>query len=397
MRTLIAVLLSSACVGAATAADAVHVVEAPLAKPKKAGDKRVKEPLDKVALHVWVPDGVPVVRGAVFNPFNEKQVEQKHWREAARLWGFAVVGADYFGVNAADYGPTLAGGLKTLAAELKRPEFENVPFVMVGMSAGAGMCVKFADQLPDRTVAVAPVCLEVGPSSEAARRVPMLTVFGEKDGRQFDILTEKLPAERKSGARWAVAVQWGRGHEFGAANNLAMPLFDAAIRLRYPADADPAKGPVKLRDIPEEAGWLARHPPRGGTAEPPREFKDWPAGREAGWLPTPGLARAWHGFVSRSPVTIKEPAPLGDGRPFALLEPGTPVKLVLAGAKGMTRFEVYDGDARLASFSRAEKGDAAEFTLPKLEPGIHPLVVYPGDETDVAFAPTRPAAVVVRR
>ena len=174
----VACLVVLLAAGAARAGDTVHSVEPTLAKPKKTGDKRVVEPLDKVHLNVWIPDGVKAVRGAVVNPFYAKAVEQKHWQEACRVWGFALVGADYFGVANTDFAPTLKAGLTTLAAELKRPELEHIPFMFVGMSAGAGMSVKFAAQMPERVLALGLVCLEVGPTDDALRKIPTLTVFG---------------------------------------------------------------------------------------------------------------------------------------------------------------------------------------------------------------------------
>ncbi len=379
------------------AADAVHTVEPTLTRPKKASDKRVVEPFDKVRLNVWLPDGMQPLRGALFNPFNAKQVEQKHWQEACRVWGFALIGADYFGVNAVDFAPTLLGGLKTLATDLKRPELANVPFVMVGMSAGAGMCMKFADQMPDRVIALAPVCLEVGPTNDALRNIPTLSVFGEKDGKQFDLLMGKLTEQRKAGARWAIAVQWGRGHEFGGANNLVMPFFDTCIRLRLPADAKLAEGTAKLKEIPEASGWVAVPP----TKERPMVEQMLPAAKAVAggevtcWFPTQDLARAWHGFVTKGKAAIASPAPLGDGRAFAVVEAGKPVALKLTGVQDLTRFQVFAGGQKLWALDRTDTTANAEFTLEKLPTGIHTLVVVPitGGKDAV---PIKPIAVVVK-
>ena len=195
--------------------------------------------------------------GAIFNPFYELTVEQKHWQAAARLWGFALIGADYFGVNKEDYGQSLTSGLAKLATEIKRPELAHIPFVMVGMSAGGGMSMQFAKQIPERTIAVAPVCLEVGPTTEETRKIPIITVFGERDGKQMQILQAKLPEQRKLGARWAIAVQWGKKHEFAAANSLVMPFLDSCIKLRLPEKWVPTQGPASLKEIPEKRG-LAR-------------------------------------------------------------------------------------------------------------------------------------------
>jgi hypothetical protein len=361
-------------------ADAVHTAEVPLSKPKKATDKRAKEPFDKAVLRVWIPDGVKTVRGAVFNPFNEKQVEQTHWQEAARLWDFAVVGADYFGVDKKDFGPTLAAGMAKLGRELNRPELEHVPFLMIGMSAGAGMCMTFADQLPDRTIAVAAVCLEVGPFSDATRKIPVLTIYGEKDGKQGEILAKKLPEERKQGALWATAVQWGRRHEFGAANNLVMPFFDTCLRHRYPVDADPTHGPVKLWPLGPRSGCLVGLPNETESQPWVHQLGGKGAGLKvvdplAGWLPDGLVCDAWAAFVRKNnELTLREPKPLGDGNPFVTYKGGKKVKVVVGGLRGYDWVDVYGRFFRTSARKDPAADEGTVETI-ELDPGIYPLVV----------------------
>jgi hypothetical protein len=251
LLTLALALAAAPVLAADTTVDTVVKLQTP-----KKDKGRTDGALDEVPLSLWIPDGVPVVRGAVMNPFNLKAVTQSHWQEACRLWGFALIGANYFAVKNQEFPTTLQAALKEFAAKTGRKELEHVPLCFVGMSAGAGMSMHFARAMPDRTIAVGPVCLEVGPDTAETRGIPIVTVFGDKDMQQMPQLAAKLPVQRKEGARWAIAVQWGRGHEFAAANNIVIPLFDHAICRRYPAGVTPAAGPVKLVDIPENEGWL---------------------------------------------------------------------------------------------------------------------------------------------
>ena len=99
--------------------------------------------------------------------------------------------------------------LRELARGSGYPEIAHAPLCLVGMSAGGGMCANITGALPERVIAAAPVCLEVGPPNEAARAVPMLTIFGERDGRQMEKLDAKLPETRRAGGHWGIAVQWG--------------------------------------------------------------------------------------------------------------------------------------------------------------------------------------------
>jgi len=227
-----------------------------LEQPKKKA-KRGEGGLNELLMDVWLPEDVKVVRGLLVNPFYRKAAGQEHWQAACRQWDFGIVGANYFAVRSSEFKPSLMQGLKQLAKESGHAELEHAPFLFVGMSAGAGMSTRLTELFPQRSIAAGPVALEVGPRDAASGKVPMITIFGERDGRQMEKLLVKLPAVRSElDAQFAIAPQWRRRHEFYKANNLLMPLFDRVIAYRYPQDASPADGPVKLRDYKVTGGWL---------------------------------------------------------------------------------------------------------------------------------------------
>jgi hypothetical protein len=375
----------------ASAADAVHSAVAKLTKPKKKSDRAV-EPLDGVTIHLWLPDGVPTLRGVLVNPFYDKAVGQKHWQEAARLWGFGVVGANYFGVPKPEFGPSLVTGLTQLGTELKRPELAHVPFLFVGMSAGGGMSVQFAEQLADRTIAAAPVCLEVGPTTAAGRAIPMLTVFGDRDGKQFEILSKKLPDARAAGALWGIAPQWGRKHEFGQANNLVLPFFDSCVRLRLPADADARQGPVKLNPLKQEDGWVGSWSGNPATGSI-RKFADAPTDVPVlSWFPDHRTAAVWRAFVTQKPgLSITAPASLGDGKPFQTYPANE--KLTVTGKTTHLKTFLRDGPHQIA----VSDADPTTVTVEKLAPGIHTLILFADDDGGAGFGPSRPVTLVVPR
>jgi hypothetical protein len=332
-------------------------------------------PTDKVELKIFIPDGVKVVRGAVFNPFTLGASEQKHWQEAARFWEFAVIGANYIGVASTEQKDTLQAALEEFSIKAGRPELKHIPFCFIGMSAGAGMSRNFAIAMPERTLAVAAVCLEAAPDTPELRRIPFLTVFGEKDGggAQGREIAARLPVQRKEGAKWGIAVQWGRGHEFGQANNLVMPFFDDVIRHRYPTDALPTGGPVKLLDYPEKQVWLGEHngwaeKVRGGTIAPLDGFHGELAAMS--WFTSKRVASTWQAFVGeRAKVTLIEPAGLGDKQAFTPHRADEPIIVkVGVGSDKPGRVELFDGDVKLDTKTEAP----FEFQH-KLAPGIHPL------------------------
>jgi hypothetical protein len=267
----------------------------------------------------------------------------------------------------------LKSALADLAKKSEHPELDHLPLCFLGMSRGGGMSMQLAELMPERTIASVPVCLEVGPGSEATRHVPVLTVFGEKDGAQMEKLLGKLPTERKLGGRFGIAVQWNRKHEFGQANNLAFVFFDDAITRRLPKDAA-ANKPVPLADIPLEDGWLGDPATweKDGMRPTITAWQDYKGDREkACWFPSQRIAATWQGFVGATKdVTITDPAGLGDGQAFGThtATKSVAVKLALAAGLKPTKVELWDGDERLA-----EKAEAPWAFEVKFKPGIHAL------------------------
>jgi hypothetical protein len=244
------------------------------------------------------------------------------------------------------------------------------------MSAGGGMSANITAAIPDRVIAAAPVCLEVGPTSEAARAVPMLTIFGERDGRQMEKLDAKLPDARRSGANWGIAVQWGRKHEFHKANNLVMPFFDAAIRTRYPADATPASGPVALRPAPADSAWLGVKSEWGERPATIRAAAN-SIGLDAAttcWFPDAYTANVWQAFVTKKPkLRILDPPGLGGGQKLIIHRTGETLKVKVAVSEklALKRIAIQIGDQVVAQGD----GTAREFVLEQLPAGIHSLIV----------------------
>ncbi|HYE19766.1 MAG TPA: hypothetical protein VEA69_15050 [Tepidisphaeraceae bacterium] len=400
VRILIAMLAACAAVhvpGAEPApagGDATLRVELPLKTPRKNPSALGGAP-DKVAVTVWIPANTPVLRGGICNPFARGDEPGKHWQAACRHWGFAYVQIDLDGIKKDEY-PLLFEGLSQLAKQANRPELAHLPMCYTGMSRGGGMSMQLAEMKPERAIAVAPVCLEVGAGSEATRQIPVGTVFGEKDGSQMAKLLEKLPAERAKGARFAITVQWGRKHEFALANNMSFVLFDDAIRLRLP-NVPVRDGPTPLAEVSPEAGWLGdvtawgkdgRVPAIAPSADFKRE-KD-----KACWFPTGRSAAVWRAFVAgANDVTIADPPGLGDKQPFVPQSATKAVAVKVGVADGLkpAKLELWDADVKVA-----EKATGPwEFSVP-LEAGIHSLIAIvetAGGRRTVS----RPHTIVVER
>ncbi|MCE9533858.1 MAG: hypothetical protein K8T89_22435 [Planctomycetes bacterium] len=375
----------------ATTGHVIASVEYPLKTPR-ARDPALGGARDKVSVSVWIPEGVKVVRGGICNPFSKGDNVSKHWQAACRHWQFAYVQVDFDAVKKEEFA-LLKTGLTDLAKKTGHPELENLPLCFIGMSRGGGMSMQLGEMMPDRTIAVAPVCLEVGPASDAARRIPVMTIFGEKDGFQMEKLLTKLPAERKLEARFGIAVQWDRKHEFALANNLAFVFFDDVIAGRLPKQPAADK-PMPLTEIPLTNGWLGDFETwgKGGKMPTIAAWNGYKGDRDkACWFPSERTAAVWQAFVGASKdVIISAPPGLGDKQPFAIVSARKPLRVNLTLSKDIkpTKVTIWDADRRLA-----ETTESPWTFMVSLKPGIHSIIAMVEDSA--GRKASRPHTIVV--
>lgn len=358
-----------------------------LETPKK-NSKRAKEGgADHVPFRIWLPEGVKTIRGVTLNPFYTKAVTQEHWQAACRQWKFGILAGNFFGARQSEFPRLIDNALAHFAQESGHPELAKAKFCPVGMSAGAGMSVSIAKLMPERVIAAGPVCLEVGPRNPESMKIPMLTVFGERDGRQYEKLMALLPEVRADGARFGIAVQWRRKHEFGRANNLLMPLFDAAIQTRLRQPDEP------LRDFDEKSGWLGDVSDwRDGIARV-ASFDQYEANKsKACWFPDENTARAWQAFVTREPaLKLKSPPGLGDGQPFILHHVGEVLSVEMDQKKPQAvsgAIEVFAGAQALGQL------ESGTLKIKFDAPGIYPIYLRAASANGKTLL-SRPNTIVV--
>ena len=377
--------------------DAFYPASVPLKQARTGKLPNQILPTDKMEFGVWIPDGVQVIRGITVNPFaknpSEAPTELKHWHELGRLWGFAFVQSNFNGTSAAEYGPSLQTALDEIAKKSNHPELAHAPFLFMGTSRGGSWSKKLALHFPDRTIAVAPTNLVIGPDTDELRLIPFWASIGEKDGGQFKDALAKLPEVRKAGGQWGLAPLWGKGHEFGFTNELAVPFFDEVIRRRYPSDQLPMDKPDALKPYPNERVWLGdvsawvekQHTTEiaaaGKYAKPPEQ---------AAWLAGPDLAHAWRAFVGETKaVKITEPPGLGGGQAFHTHAPDQPIAVKLIVPASAKSVSLFDGERLL----ERKAGPAAEFSV-TLATGVHPIYAVVESEDGSLYA--RPHTLIVR-
>jgi hypothetical protein len=376
--------------------ETIYQTAVPLQKPKKSAD-RIDGGLNHVVFSLWLPEDEPCIRGIYLMPFNITGVEQEQSRAMCRHWKFALVGSNFMRVDRAEFGATLLAGLKDLASQSKHPEIAHAPLIAASMSAGVGMCVSLAEQLPDRFIACGLACLEVGPETKRTSDVPMMSIFGERDGRQMLQHEELLPKRRTDlDSSWAITVQWNRKHEWGQSNNLFWPFFDEVIRQRLPADASPVDGPVKLRPVNPASVWYgnpATWTVSAATISPAKEYSG--SKNTACWLPGPQTAHAWQAFVVREPLLrIVSPLPQGDKRPLSTYGAKDRISVTIAADASLPdgKIELYDGGNLLTTGEM--KDQKATLEIGPLPLGIHTLIARTTSTAELAGL-SRPVVVLV--
>ncbi|MEE2706340.1 MAG: hypothetical protein VX988_04775 [Planctomycetota bacterium] len=353
--------------------------------PKKESKRSTEGGLEHVPFRIWLPEGVKTIRGVAFDPFYTKSVTQKHWQAACRHWGFGMLAANFFGAKNDEIPGMINIALATFAKESGHAELTQAKMCPKGMSAGAGMSTRIAEHMPDRVIAVGPVCLEVGPRDARSMEIPMLTVFGDRDGKQYERLMAKLPEARAQGGLFGIAPQWGRKHEFARANNLIMLLFDTAIRQRLGKPGEP------LKPFDEKDGWLgdvSQWQEGGSAIAPYAEFKG--DKTKACWFPDAKTAHAWQAFVTFKPqLKLKNPPGLGDGQPFILRKVGEAIEVEVAGQpKTAGPIEVFSGADKLGELK------VGKLTVKFSKPGFYPLYLKAQAE-DGSTLRSRPNTLIV--
>jgi hypothetical protein len=357
--------------------ETIYQTAVPLAKPKKSAD-RIDGGLHHVFFSLWLPEKESCIRGIYLMPFNITGVEQVQSRAMCRHWKFALVGSNFMRVEKAEFGPVLLAGLKDLAIQSKHPEIAHAPLIAASMSAGVGMCVSLAEQLPDRFIACGLACLEVGPETKRTNDIPMMSIFGERDGKQMAQHEALLPQRRAElDTSWAIAVQWGRKHEWGQSNNLLWPFFDEVIRQRLPADASPLAGPVKLRPCDPNSVWYGDPTTWKMSAATITPAEKYSGDKNAAcWMPGQQTAHAWQAFVTDKPLLrITSPSPQGDKRPLTVCDPQEKIAVQVEAHVTIPdgKISLYDGGNWLADGDL--KNHEAMLDVGPLPPGIHTLIV----------------------
>jgi hypothetical protein len=359
-------------------------------------------------LRLTIPEGLAVVRGVlVVGPHahgDSRDYYQQVWyREFMHLHGFAFLGAESFSSHAENF-RIMQKAFKQLAVDSGHPELVNAPYATTGFSAGGGFASRLLVEAPDKVIAAVIVGSRLNltgiKATTAHRCTPACIINGEyehveneKDGMAA-VVEPVLAEHRPLGALWGWMAVPGGGHEFNGQEVLAMPILDAAVRLRYPADGDVRKGPVKLKSIDPNSGWVADNTTWKSGLTSIAHSPDFEGNvATSSWLLNQDLA-----FIYRAYSTYD--------RPLKIVSPDTMSAqgevwdadssvIISADDSRFPRWKklyLYDGAKKVSELTNGP----AEFIIQNLQPGYHAFSIL-GTDDEGAVRPSNPVLVVVRK
>jgi hypothetical protein len=351
-----------------------------------------------------VPEDLAVVRGIlVVGPYaggDSRDYHQQVWyREFLHLHDFAFLGAKDFYMH--DY-KVLQNALKQLAADSKHPELVNAPYAATGFSAGGATARRLLMADPDKLIAavIAGSTLKLNGKPMAANLgTPVCVINGDLEhepgeaGGMAQALEPVLAEYRPKGALWGWMAVQGVGHEMAGQEVLAMPILDGAVRLRYPADGDVRKGPVKLKSVDLQSGWVADNTTWKNsltTITPATEFKGTIA--KSSWLLNEDIAFIYRAYATHDrSLKITSPDPMS--AKGEVWDAGSRVTIIVDDSKfsGWKKLELYDGATKLGELAKGP----AQFTAKDLKVGYHAFSVL-GTDGKGNVRSSNPVLVVVR-
>jgi len=290
---------------------------------------------------VWIPPGVPTLRGVVVHQHGcgtgscsggFTAAHDLHWQALAARHGCALLAPVYEQPDKADCqawcdprngsAATFLKALVALGAAAGHPELATVPWALWGHSGGGHWVGGMTLLYPERVVATwlrsgVPLLeadadrpgIKAHDLPEAALAVPMLVNLGVKEGVNggderfagvWPANRTFFHAVRSRGGLVGVAIDPLSSHDCGNQRYLAIPWLDACLAARLPATPG-----EPLRSIDTRGAWLA--PITGGAPLPAAGVAD--EARALGWLPDEATARRWNDYVRDTRVADDTPPP----------------------------------------------------------------------------------------
>jgi len=267
---------------------------------------------EEVKFDLWMPEGIGTARGiVVISGHGSGETLYKHpeLRTIASELHLAIF---KFVGNPMQRGfwprSLLDQRIAAFAEKSQHPELNHAPLFLYGHSNGTGFSAIYPAIEGSRVWAW--ISMRPGTTFQVyqpkAAQTPGMIIFGEDDGffsrpskEQNMAVVETM--RQKHQALWHYAVEPKSGHGPGQKTwPLVFSFLRHSLAARVPADADPAKGPVKLIALNADAGHLGQNwnATKGGYQTLPiAPFTDFPGDKStASWLLNAAFAADWQTF-----------------------------------------------------------------------------------------------------
>lgn len=321
------------------------------------------------------------------------------YSEFLQLHDFAFLGTQGFDSKAENV-PVMLHAIQQFAKDANHPELVNTPFATTGFSSGAGYASRLLVELPERVIACIPICARLNftgvTPNEKQLGTPACIISGETE-HFGPVVDPVLAAYRPQGALFGWMTVQGAGHGLGDQEVLAMPMLEAALRLRYPADADVRKGPVTLKTVDPNSGWVADNTSwKSGLTviAPAKDFKG-ELGRTS-WLLNEDIAFIYRAYATYDkPLSITQPDPSWwVHNRLKVWDTGADITIAVDDTKftGWTKLEFYDGAKKIGEVTQGPPQCIAK----NLAPGYHAFSVL-GTDGQGNVRTSHPVLVIVRK
>ncbi len=215
-----------------------------------------------------IPAGVDEVEGILLmgNPWQGNVlyfVNDTVATEFARSINFAMMGTSLWGrFKELEEFDIFEYCIDSLGIMSGHPEISDAPVIIFGCSNGGQMAHSYNSLRPEKCIAflVDKGGYYINPIPDTlALKTPGILVAGELDSQyRIDAINDLFYNNRPRGALWSHILCQDIGHVLIRETHLLFFLMaEAAYKLRYPLDQKPINGPISLRDLNKEDGWLS--------------------------------------------------------------------------------------------------------------------------------------------
>jgi hypothetical protein len=318
------------------------------------------------ALRIWIPDGVPVLRGVVLylnyswdtsSDPNGGDVRDfttsSEWQAFCRNAGFALVATK----QVQDYGDghdsaAIEAGLTRLGSITGHSELSYVPIAATGISLGGISGYNYNVFHPTRTICFTENKGRVGltdPLPASALNTPAMMIDAENNSSGTSIIMPFQDA-RAAGALFGYLDEPQIGHHTGYSPNFIMKYFANIIQQRVSTTLFSLAYTQPLTLLPETNGWIGDNSTWKNSVMTISDYASYSGNkRAASWMPDKDSAFLWRAVGSyNQPVRLNTKNNL---RVYRLGDPVTVQCDTSALPAGWTKIDFYDGSVALGEMT----------------------------------------------